>query len=104
MQFLDSVKNSAMAPVVGAQLCQSQYQDQVRFFGLGVMEHCVRYNWSLFNVEQRAQIRQLMTELILQSGISDARRYLQDKMAHVFAELCEREWPQHWPQMDLTLQ
>ncbi|KAI3642365.1 hypothetical protein MP228_011920 [Amoeboaphelidium protococcarum] len=104
--FCEQVKKDPVAPLYGHFLAHkgNSQPDTVRFFGLQLLEDCIRYQWTMYSQEQQVQIKQALVDL-LESGmdVATTSKFLIDKAAHVFAEIVEREWPQNWSDLDAWL-
>ncbi|KAI8917479.1 armadillo-type protein [Entophlyctis helioformis] len=111
-QFLEQVRDSPQAPVIGSHLARSDALGHatpvhVRHFGLGLLESTVKYKWQspTYTDAERAAIQAAIL------GLCDAglRRepleepVIVEKFAKIFVELAKRTWPTQWTDMDVRL-
>lgn len=80
---------------MGHRLLAPTHPDHIRYFGLSLLEHCVRYTWSQHSIPDKQQIRELLITVIVQLPL-DTPKFIQEKAAHVFTECVERTWPLEW--------
>lgn len=99
-----------MAPVYGRYFADwSRPQSGIiRHFGLGLLENSLRYKWQKYSEQDRELIRDCAVELAQQYAAippgQSCENYLVEKLACVFSELIEREWPQRWPELNGLLE
>jgi exportin-5 len=110
LQHLESYKYAPDAPNTGFLLADDwKYANEVRYFGLQLLEHAVRYRWNEWNAQQKEQIRQWVKFLAGSLREEDAA-FLRAKTAQVWVEVAKRCWgggdaseEQGWPDMDQLL-
>jgi exportin-5 len=101
------LKEDPSAPVYGHYLAHKSHQqtDVVRHFGLGLLEDSVRFRWTAYTAQEQLKIRHAVVDLVA-SGMHDIlneKRFIKEKVARIFAELVEREWPHNWIDLEKTL-
>ena len=109
LQHLESYKYAPDAPNTGFLLADDwKYANEVRYFGLQLLEHAVRYRWNEWNAQQQDQIRQWVKFLAGSLREEDAA-YLRAKTVQVWVEVAKRCWggntnEEHgWVDMDQLL-
>lgn len=110
LQLLEKYKYSADAPNTGFLLADEwNYANEVRYFGLQLLEYAVRYRWHDWNGQQREQIRNWVKYLAGSLREQDAT-FLRTKVAQVWVEVAKRCWGREdaaeehvWSDMDQTL-
>lgn len=73
-------------------------------FGLQIMELMVKFNWNRLADNGKAELKQMMENIICRKDLSVAtlvriyeNRLLKDQFSRLLVEILMREWPQHWP-------
>ncbi|KAK9462877.1 armadillo-type protein [Lipomyces oligophaga] len=124
-EFLDAAKLEDDAPLWGYQLASpladkkqepklvdtnsrseidlQQRPDQVRHFGLSLIEHSIRQQFLAYDSARRSAVKNWVIELTTQVELSDAY-YLREKLALLWVSIAKRIWgTNEWPDMDSTL-
>ena len=110
LQHLESYKHAADTPNTGFMLAEEwKYGNEVRYFGLQLIEHAVRYRWNEWNAQQRDQIQNWVKYLAGSLREQDAA-FIRTKVAQVWVEVAKRCWgggdaaEEHsWSDMDQLL-
>ncbi|QPG93827.1 hypothetical protein C2857_002907 [Epichloe festucae Fl1] len=101
--FLEEVKDLAEAPFQGYRLASDQSQPPVvRHYALSLLEHGIRYRWSIYNEEQAPALRNWVLELSQAVSKADPG-YLRNKTAQLWVEVAKRSWGAEWMDMDTLL-
>lgn len=100
LHHLEQVKHQADAPQNGFTLADDWKQnDAVRYYGLQLLEHAVRYRWPEYSNEQTQQLRTWVKCLAGSVREQDAP-YIRNKIAQLWAEVAKRCWGEEWRDMD----
>jgi exportin-5 len=92
LQHLESYKHAPDAPNTGFLLADGwKYSNEVRYFGLQLLEHAVRYRWNEWNAQQVIQIKSWVKFLAGSLREQDAA-FLRAKVAQVWVEVAKRCW------------
>jgi exportin-5 len=105
LAHLEQVKNQPDAPQYGFTLAEDWNQpDAVRYYGLQLLNHAIRYRWPDYSSDQADQLRTWTKCLAGSLRIQDAL-YIRNKVAQVWAELAKRCWggDEPWTDMDVLL-
>lgn len=111
LQHLESFKYAPDTPNTGFLLADGwKHSNEVRYFGLQLLEHAVRYRWHEWNSQQKEQIRNWVKFLAGSLREEDAT-FLRAKVAQVWVEVAKRCWggsgddgeEQGWSEMDSLL-
>ncbi|RIA99086.1 armadillo-type protein [Glomus cerebriforme] len=109
-EYCDSIKDHPLSPIYGRYLAHSEnnLSPMSRHFGLHLLENAVKFKWNdgTYNNEEKHQIKQAIIELI-ERGIQDIlteQLFIKEKVAKLFAEVANKEWPLIWNDMDKLLQ
>lgn len=101
--FLEQVKGSAEAPIHGHTLASDRSQPHiVRHYGLFLLDHAIRYQWSTYG---QGQIEAIVSWVIgLGQAISrDDPPFIRNKTAQLWIEVAKRAWGDEWMDMDSRL-
>lgn len=102
-QYLEKVRSDNGAPGVGFGLASSQEQPPVvRYFGLSLIEHAIRFRWQDLLMNDSSAVRQWVLRLAHGSTIQDPP-FVTNKIAEVWVELAKRSWALDWMNMDELL-
>jgi exportin-5 len=92
LQLLESYKHEPDAPNTGFLLADDwENSNEVRYFGLQLLEHAVRYRWNEWNAQQVIQIKSWVKFLAGSLREQDAA-FLRAKVAQVWVEVAKRCW------------
>lgn len=101
--FLEQIKGSPEAPIHGHSLASDRSQPHiVRHYGLFLLEHSIRYQWSTYS---ESHIEALVAWVIAlsQSIARDDPPFLRNKTAQLWIEAAKRSWGAEWMDMDSRL-
>jgi len=102
-QYLEQVKHQPDAPHNGFVLADAwKHNDAVRYFGLQLLEHALRYRWTDYSTEQTQQLRTWVKCLAGSVREQDAL-FLRNKIAQLWVDLAKRCWGDDWLDMDKLL-
>ncbi|KAK9453335.1 armadillo-type protein [Dipodascopsis uninucleata] len=107
-EYLDAAKQENDAPLWGYQLAISgpnTHPDQVRHFGMSLLEHIIRHNYLNCDSSQHVALRNWVVELCMGVRASDAY-YLREKLASLWVAIAKRSWgasEDEWADMDKVL-
>ena len=103
LEHLEQVKQQPDAPHSGFTLADDWKQnDAVRYYGLQLLEHAVRYRWNDYTAGQTEQLRTWVKCLAGSLREQDAL-FLRKKIAQLWAEVAKRCWGDAWMDMDVSL-
>lgn len=92
LEHLERLKTQPEAPQYGFTLADDRRQDAaVRYFGLQLLEHAVRYHWGEYGAAQTAQIRKWV-EILAGNLRRDDALFVRNKIAQVWVEVAKRCW------------
>jgi len=100
LEHLERLKTLPEAPQYGFMLAEDGRQDAaVRYYGLQLLEHAVRYRWGEYGAAQTAQIRKWVE--CLAAGLQrDDVLFVRNKIAQVWVEVAKRCWGAGWGEED----
>lgn len=101
--FLERVKDTPEAPIHGHDLAVDRSQPHiVRHYGLFLLEHAIRYQWSSYG---QSQVEALLSWVLgLSQVISrDDPPFIRNKTAQLWIEVAKRAWGAEWMDMDTRL-
>ncbi|KAK9480436.1 armadillo-type protein [Lipomyces japonicus] len=107
-EFLDTTKAETDAPYWGYCLANVDQlrPDQVRHFGLSLLEHSIKQNYSSsYDNPRKLAIRTWICELASKIRTSDPH-FIKEKLAGLWVEVAKRAWgpgPDEWVDMDENL-
>ncbi|KAK9467789.1 armadillo-type protein [Lipomyces arxii] len=106
-EFLDTVKNEPEAPLWGYECAISEplRPDQVRHYGLSLLEHAIRQHYASYDLQRQLALRNWVVELATRVRSTDAY-YLREKIATLWVSVATRSWgsgPSEWADMDEIL-
>ncbi|KAJ3090614.1 hypothetical protein HK102_003205 [Quaeritorhiza haematococci] len=106
-EYTESIKESTVSPTLGHFLAHknNNQSEVVRYFGLALLEHSVKYKWANLQPAERDQTREAVVDL-LKNGTYDIlveRPFIKEKLAKLVVEVAKRMWPLQWPDMDALL-
>lgn len=91
---------SPLCAQAGLYLVSNQFSAVVKHFGLQLMEHQVKFNWSKISQEEKIFIKD-NTMKLLTIGVGSADDasllHIKDALSRIIVEMIKREWPQQWP-------
>ncbi|XP_030378650.1 exportin-5 [Scaptodrosophila lebanonensis] len=93
-------EESPMCAQVGLFLANSvQYHQQVRHFGLQLIEYTIKFKWNCITHEEKVFIKDNAIKM-LYNGVGPAEDrsllHLKDALSRIIVEMIKREWPQQW--------
>ena len=101
--FLEGVKGMPQAPLHGYHLAKEKSQVHiVRHYGLSLLEHAIRYQWSAYDPSQASALLSWVLELS-QAVSRDDPIFLRNKTAQLWVEVAKRCWGDSWMDMDTRL-
>lgn len=101
--FLEKVKGMPEAPLHGYHLAKEKSQLHiVRHYGLSLLEHAIRYQWSTYGESQIGALLSWVLELS-QNVARDDPGFLRNKTAQLWVEVAKRCWGAEWMDMDARL-
>lgn len=91
---------SPLCAQVGLYLASSvQYNQQVRHFGLQLIEYTIKFKWNCITHEEKVYIKDNAIKM-LNIGVGPAEDrsllHLKDALSRIIVEMIKREWPQQW--------
>lgn len=101
--FLEKVKETPQAPLHGHTLASDSSQPHiVRHYGLSLLEHAIRYQWSTYD---ESQVEALLSwVLALSQAVSrEDPAFIRNKTAQLWVEVAKRCWGTEWMDMDTRL-
>jgi len=103
-EFLEQAKRHPDAPLHGHTLARDGAQPTaLRYYGLTLLEHTIRYRWDELTPDQTAVLRDYIVELAQATTAGDAV-YLRNKVAQLWSEIAKRSWAaDEWAAMDEQL-
>lgn len=102
-EYLEQAKRDPNAPSHGYTLAADQSQlVHVRYYGLGLLEYSIKYNWDDFTVDQGAVLKDYVLELARNVTEND-QVYFRNKVAQLWTEVAKRSWGAEWLNMDEQL-
>ncbi|KAK9368751.1 armadillo-type protein [Lipomyces kononenkoae] len=106
-EFLDAIKAEEDAPLWGYQLAihDPPRPDQIRHFGLSLLEHAIMHQYSSYEFSKQAVLRNWVVELATAISPNDAY-YLKEKLAALWVAIAKRSWgpnQDEWNDMDEVL-
>ena len=102
-QFLEQIKDTPQAPIHGHSLASDRSQPHiVRHYGLFLLEHAIRYQWSSYG---ESQVEALLAWVIglTQAITRDDPPFIRNKTAQLWIEVAKRSWGEQWMDMDSRL-
>ena len=101
--FLEQVKDTAEAPLHGHALASDRSQPHiVRHYGLSLLEHAIRYQWSSYDDSQIEALLSWVLQLS-QTIAADDPPFIRNKIAQLWIEVAKRAWADKWMDMDTRL-
>jgi len=101
--FLEQIKDTQQAPIHGHSLASDRSQPHiVRHYGLSLLEHAIRYQWSSYEQSQIEALLQWVLGLT-QAIARDDPAFIRNKTAQLWIEMAKRSWGQEWSDMDTRL-
>lgn len=93
-------EESPLCAQVGFYLATpGQYNEQVRRFGLQLIEYTVKFKWNCITHEEKVYIKDNAIKM-LNVGVGPAEDrsllHLKDALSRIIVEMIKREWPQQW--------
>lgn len=90
---------SPLCAQAGLFLASGQYSNNVRHFGLQLMENTIKFKWNQISQQEKIFIKENSMKLLL-IGVGPAEDvsllHLKDALSRVIVEMIKREWPQQW--------
>lgn len=95
----EECKENKTCHMIGYTLASSGGADQqIKHFGLSLMQHFVNTHWIHSDNESRTQIKNNAISLLMSCNQEESC-YVKDGIAHVVTEIAKQVWPQQWPSM-----
>ncbi|XP_033150497.1 exportin-5 [Drosophila busckii] len=93
-------EESPMCAQVGLYLASTPHHDQqVRHFGLQLIEYTIKFKWNCITHEEKVYIKDNAIKMLnLGVGPAEDRTllHLKDALSRIIVEMIKREWPQQW--------
>lgn len=103
LRHLEQIKIQPAAPQYGFTLADDWTQDPaIRYYGLQLLEHAIRYRWLEYGDGQTDQLRAWVKCLAGSLREQDAL-YIRNKIAQLWVEVAKRSWGEQWMDMDVLL-
>ncbi|KAK2195387.1 bifunctional Exportin-1 [Babesia duncani] len=71
-----------------------------KFFALQVLQNCIQTRWNILPPEERAGIKQYVTELVIKlcmdDGVCTREKHFLTKINESLIQIVKREWPDRW--------
>ncbi|SCU83621.1 LAMI_0C03928g1_1 [Lachancea mirantina] len=91
-KFLDQVKSREEAPLWGYEIAHNNSTNYIlKHFGLGLIAHAIKHNWSDYTEDRRVAVRKWVVELNYDVQPDDPR-YIKAKLAFLWVEVAKRVW------------
>lgn len=101
--YLERAKRLPEAPQYGFNLAlDNSNPPQLRYYGLSLLEHALRYKWEDYTQEQGSALRQYAIQLAQNIDAQDPV-YLRNKVAQLWTDVAKRSWAADWLDMDELL-
>ncbi|KAI1809274.1 ARM repeat-containing protein [Poronia punctata] len=101
--FLETLKDSAIAPAHGFYLATDKAQSPiVRHYALSLLEHAIKHKWTSYDVPETEALRNWVLRLSRDVTKGDPT-YLRNKIAQLWVEIAKRSWGTDWMDMDALL-
>lgn len=101
--YLERAKRLPEAPQYGFNLVlEKSNPPQLRYYGLSMLEHAVKYTWEDYTEEQGTALRHYVIQLA-QNVDSRDPVYLRNKIAQLWTDVAKRSWAAEWMDMDELL-
>ena len=102
MKYCDSFTNECQTSAqYGMNFADHRtgYGDEIRLFGLRLVEHVVKFRWPETPPADREWLKEqmLMGVCSFVRPILEERTFIKQKLSVIIAEIAKREWPQRWP-------
>lgn len=102
-EYLEMIKSRADAPQYGFTMADDfKQEDSVRYYGLQLLEHAVRYRWNEYGRSQMEQLKQ-WAKFLAGSVRAVDKTFIRNKIAQIWAEVAKRMWAREWSDMDKLL-
>ncbi|XP_011176938.1 exportin-5 [Zeugodacus cucurbitae] len=93
-------EESPLCAQVGLYLASGQqFGQNVKHFGLQLMEYTIKFKWNSISQEEKLFIKENAMKL-LHFGVGPAEdaslAHLKDAVSRIIVEMIKREWPQQW--------
>ncbi|XP_067636787.1 exportin-5 [Eurosta solidaginis] len=93
-------EESPLCAQVGLYLASGQqFGQNVKHFGLQLMEYTIKFKWNSISHEEKLFIKENAMKL-LHFGVGPAEdatlAHLKDALSRIIVEMIKREWPQQW--------
>lgn len=103
LEILENIKREHDAPYVGYDLASNVNEpDAVRYFGLQLLEHAIKYRWAELKDGEVLQLGRWVKVLVGTIRAEDPL-FLRNKMGALWVEIAKRCWGQEWMNMDKEL-
>jgi len=101
--FLETLKDSAVAPAHGFHLATDKNQSPiVRHYALSLLEHAIKHKWASYTGPEAEALRNWVLQLSRDVAKGDPV-YLRNKIAQLWVEVAKRSWGTEWMDMDSLL-
>jgi exportin-5 len=102
-QYLEQAKRHPEAPSHGHTLALDRSQPvALRYYGLTMLEHSIKYSWEDFTVDQGTALRGYTVDLA--QNVSESEPvFIRNKIAQLWTEVAKRSWGAEWLDMDSLL-
>ena len=102
-EYLVSIKQHFDAPHYGFVLAEDpNHNEAVRYYGLQLLEHAIRYKWETYGRTQTDQILRWVQCLAGSIRAVD-KSFIRNKIAQLWADAAKRSWAGEWMEQDKQL-
>lgn len=102
-QYLEALKSDQRASCYGFELASTRTQPTVvRYFGLSLIDHTIRFRWSEYGQEESKALRDWTLRLAHNTSSEDPA-FITNKVAEIWVELAKRSWALDWTNLDENL-
>uniref|UniRef100_H2ZBW1 Importin N-terminal domain-containing protein n=1 Tax=Ciona savignyi TaxID=51511 RepID=H2ZBW1_CIOSA len=99
LRLCESYKTNVNCAEIGFQLLSDPaLASHVRYFGLQLIKHRVRHNWTDMPYTEQVGIKSHILTHVSTCNVTEVG-YIKTGLAGVLTELVKHTWPQHWPNM-----
>ena len=99
LKICESYKSDPRCAEVGFHLANAPIlPPNVRYYGLQLIKHRVRMNWTSLSTEEKIAMKSLTFNLI-SSCSTEEPIFIKSLLASIINEIVKHIWPQQWPSM-----
>ncbi|KAL6061978.1 hypothetical protein QOT17_012547 [Balamuthia mandrillaris] len=84
--------------IYGFALAMKHNAEEVRFFGLHLVEHVIRQRWAGMSSEDKLLMKKNTLEYLAKGtkALAEEKPFIKEKAVSLVIDIALREWPQHW--------